>query len=130
MNKRTYITLVLCLLVIIGCIIVYFLLQKRKQNTLPSLNSSDQDGPSNKYEDGSGRTYDPVLKRGSRGEDVKKLQRYLNSQLLVSGTQPLWNDIPLSSLVVDGIFGEKTEFICLWKFGRTSVKLSEIPDTL
>lgn len=43
------------------------------------------------------------LKNGSRGENVKKLQRFLNTKVS-SGLQ----------LDVDGIFGDQTELTLMW----------------
>jgi hypothetical protein len=105
---------------------VFFFLRKRSTSESdPSLSDSPGNTPGDS---------DPVLKRGSRGEEVKKLQRYLHGQLVLA---PIYNKVwptcngkQLDSLAVDGIFGEKTECACEWWFGRTSVKLSEIPDTL
>ena len=118
MNKRTYIILALCLLIIGGCLTAYFFLRTRRKTDADPL---------------SDEVINSVLKRGSRGEDVKELQTYLNSQLTlapVNKARPICNGKQLYCLEVDGIFGEKTECVCLWWFGRTSVKRSEIPDTL
>lgn len=59
---------------------------------------------------------DPVvsefpLKRGSRGEKVELLQKYLNNVLQLA---PMAN-LPL---VVDGIFGDKTALACSVAFGE------------
>ena len=125
MSKRTCIFLVLCLLIIGSCVGVFFFLRKRSSETDPSMPDSPGSTPVDS---------DPVLKRGSRGEDVKKLQRYLHGQLVLAPIYnkvcPTFNGELLDSLAVDGIFGEKTECACEWWFGRTSVKTSEIPDSL
>jgi len=126
-SKRAYIILVLCLLIIGGCVGVFFVLRKRSTS---DVDPSADDGSVENRPDGA----DSVLKRGSRGEDVKKLQRYLHGQLVLAPIYdkvwPTLNGKELNSLVVDGIFGEKTECACQWWFGRPSVKPSEIPDSL
>lgn len=128
MNKRTYIILIVCLLIISVCVGLYFFLRKRS-STDAELTLSEETPVKN-----NGGSTDTVLKRGSRGEDVKKLQRYLNGQLILAPIYnkvwPVLNGTELDSLVVDGIFGEKTECACQWWFGRSSVKTSEIPESL
>lgn len=52
-----------------------------------------------KQSKGSGTQSRFPLRKGSRGEEVKTLQRYLNSKTRV----------PLALLKVDGIFGSKTQ---------------------
>lgn len=127
MKKRTYIILALCLLIIALCVGLFFFLRKRSSS---ESDSTLEVTPVNN----AGVASDPVLKRGSRGEDVKKLQRYLHGQLILapiySKEWPMVNGNVLSELAVDGIFGEKTECACQWWFGRTSIKTSEIPESL
>ena len=128
MKKRTYIILTVCLLIIAVCVGLFIFLRKRaKENEhLTGLIVDNSDNtPGNS---------DSVLKLGSRGENVKKLQRYLHGQLVLAPIYdkawPTLNGTTINSLVVDGIFGEKTECACQWWFGRTSVKTSEIPESL
>ncbi len=129
MSKRMCIILALCLLIIGGSIAAFCFLRKRKKTDSGTVDNGIVP-PGGLPSDDS----DPVLKRGSRGDDVKKLQSYLNGQLILAPIYdkvwPVFNGNQLDSLVVDGIFGEKTECACEWWFGRTSVKRSEIPDTL
>lgn len=131
MSKRMCIILVLCLLIVGGCVAAYFFLRKRKKTDDTTVNPLIPDAVAS---GAASENSDPVLKRGSRGEDVKKLQSYLNGQLILAPIYvkvwPVCNGKQLDSLVVDGIFGEKTECACQWWFGRASVKRSEIPDTL
>ena len=126
MSKRTYIILAICLLIIAGSIGAYWYLRKKQKasdagadQTLPSAGDQRADS-------------DPVLKMGSRGENVKKLQQFLHEKLVLAPIydkpNPVCNGKTLDSLVIDGIFGEKTECACQWWYGKTSVKLSEIPD--
>lgn len=126
MNKRTYIILAICLLIIAGSIGAYWYL-RRKQKASDA--GEDQTLPSA----GDQRAgFDPVLKMGSRGVNVKKLQQFLHEKLVLAPIydkpNPVCNGKTLDSLVIDGIFGEKTECVCQWWYGKTSVKLSEIPD--
>lgn len=67
---------------------------------------------------------------GDKGENVKKLQSYLNSRLIFysyeKGGRPLYNGATLNSLDVDGIYGKKTKCACEWWFGESTVTLNDL----
>lgn len=62
------------------------------------------------------------LQLGSRGESVKKLQEYLNDQI---SAIELNDNIKLTKLDEDGIFGAKTEDACLLVFGTKTVSADQ-----
>lgn len=67
---------------------------------------------------------------GDKGENVKKLQSYLNAQLLFyyyeKGGRPIYNGATINSLDVDGIYGKKTKCVCEWWFGKSTVTLNDL----
>jgi hypothetical protein len=93
--------IILALLCGLGGVVFYFWYKKHK--------SGDNTGSDTGSDNGSGsggstlNSSDFPLKKGSRGEYVKRLQRYLNTRL---GNQYV---LTLPPLDVDGIFGDKTE---------------------
>lgn len=116
MKKRTYIILAICLLVAVTAACFYFRMKKSSKEESPDAGTI------------AGSTTTDVLSEGSRGEDVKKLQRYLNNCLLTSPllVKPTYQGEVIEQLVVDGIFGARTKAVCQWKFGKTSINISEI----
>lgn len=64
------------------------------------------------------QTAEPAtLEVGSRGDEVRALQSYLNSQLVKLST----GEIKYSPIAVDGIFGEETAMACNVVFGTEKV---------
>jgi hypothetical protein len=59
------------------------------------------------------------LRRGSTGEEVKKLQAFLNGQRSHAISQG--KSVDLAELIVDGIFGSKTEAMLVEILNLTSV---------
>lgn len=127
MSKRTCIILAICLLIVAGSAGAYWYLRKKHK-----ASDAGTDGTLPAGDGGQHVDTDPVLKMGSRGENVKKLQQFLHEKLVLAPiynkVSPVCNGKTLDNLTIDGIFGEKTECACQWWFGKTSVKLSEIPD--
>lgn len=62
------------------------------------------------------------LKIGSRGEEVKVLQRHLNNKMANMKTVDGSDLVPLD---VDGIFGEKTQLACVLVFGTETVSAKQ-----
>lgn len=128
MSKRTKIVLASCLLVIALCIGLFFYLRKRsKEDTGDGTTALPNEAAPNSD---NLNEADPVLRRGSRGEEVKTLQRFLHERLVLAPIYDrescIYSGQPLESLAIDGIFGPKTECACVWWFGKSSVKLSEV----
>lgn len=126
MSKRTCIILTICLLIVACSAGAYWYLRKKQKASDAGTDGTLPAG------DGGQHDTDPVLGMGSRGENVKKLQQFLHEKLILAPiynkVSPVCNGKTLDNLTIDGIFGEKTECACQWWFGKTSVKLSEIPD--
>lgn len=119
-NKKITITLCVCLLVVAVVAIVYVLV--RKKNTLSGSATTDAHQTS---------TATAKLSPGSCGEAVRQLQTYLNKQLV--NYYYIRPDFPtdkegkrITLLDVDGIYGEKTKAVCVWWFGKTTIKTSEL----
>lgn len=126
MNKRTKIILALCTLLTAGSAATYYFLSRGNNS-----NPDDKDGSDSvNSKNGDANEVNPTLSRGSRGENVKTLQRFLNERLVLAPIEnresPMYDGKLLDSLAVDGIFGSRTETACVWYFGKPSVKLSEI----
>lgn len=73
----------------------------------------------------------PSISPGSRGSAVRQLQRLLNDKLvsnyLVRSDYPVdKNGARIVQLDVDGIFGEKTEAVCLWWYGKTTITMEDL----
>lgn len=116
MANRTKITLCVCLIVVVLAVVGIFFIRKKEQK-LPSADKTSV-------------TAEEMLKLGDRGDNVRLLQQFLNARLICrmiyDKPTPTYNDKELLSLDVDGIFGPRTEAACIWWFGRSTVKLSEL----
>lgn len=115
MKKKTLIIIVLAL-VVAAAVVVYFVFKRRNNN-------NNNNNPDNSNSTGGGTTGTNSgfpLKYGSRGENVKKLQRRLNEQL--PSTTP--------QLVVDGIWGKKTEDAVKLVYGINVISESKFNDIL
>ena len=114
-NKQVAIIVSIAVVVIAAIVIAYFVLRK-KGNTLSlsSLIIPEE-------------TTVTTLQYGSRGEEVKRLQTYLNQELKLS----IWKGLPtlngqeIDELDVDGIFGAKTQAAVKWRFGTSSVSTNQ-----
>ena len=116
MAKRTKIILCVCLVVVVLALVGIIMIKKKEPEATPI-----EESPA---------VADDLLKRGDRGDNVRLLQQYLNSRLICrmiyDKPTPTYNNKELLSLDVDGIFGPRTEAACVWWFGKSTVKLSEI----
>mgnify|MGYP001771636252 CR=1 FL=1 len=123
-NSGKYVTygiVIVCMLAIIGAVVLYVLRTKEQ----PSGSDVDSDGS-----DGSSLEDTALLTYGSRGKKVEDLQSFLNAKLAFysheRGGRPVYKGNEISSLIVDGIFGAKTQCATKWWFGKDSVQTSEI----
>ncbi len=114
----TWSIVIVCVLAIVGAAVFFVLRTKAHPE-----DEVDSETPNATLED-------ELLSYGSRGEAVKTLQRFLNTKLGFypheRDGRPLYQGNELASLVVDGIFGAKTQCATKWWFGKDSVKPSEI----
>ncbi len=124
-RKKIIITIGVCLSVVAAAIVVCVLIARRIDEDDTTTVTSTTDTHQNALPS------DNTLARGSRGDEVKKLQKYLNSKLL--SNYYIRTDYPvtatgerITTLRVDGIFGEQTELVCKWWFGKPTVKTSEL----
>lgn len=123
-KKKIIITISVCLSAVVATIVALVLVARRK--------GEDDDASTTTAADTHNYlTVDTELKLGSRGDDVEKLQKYLNGKLL--SNYYVRTDFPITStgeritqLREDGIFGEKTQIVCKWWFNKTTIKTSEI----
>lgn len=65
-----------------------------------------------------------LLAKGSRGASVEELQRVLNKEWDYQKAQGTSPNIP--KLVVDGVFGPKTETMLHLAIGRKSISINEL----
>lgn len=111
-NKKVAIIISITIVILLSIVAAYFFLRK-KENT-SSLNVS-------------ALKVEETLAFGSSGEEVKRLQNYLNGQLKLS----VWKDLPMlngqeiKELDVDGIFGSKTQAVVQWRFGTSSISTNK-----
>lgn len=115
-----------CIVVVLAAVAAYVLI-RRKDEDIATEQPATTDTSSNNTMSVS----DGELKLGSRGQSVRQLQMYLNGQLLAN--YYVRSDYPvdksgkrITQLKVDGIFGEQTQAVCLWQFGKTTAKLEDI----
>lgn len=127
MNKKTIITLSACIALLVIAVIVYVVLRKKSSaEVIMPENTTSSDQKITGAVSGNKAT---ILKIGSRGDAVKQLQQFLNTKLLISVWSkgyPTFDNATITELNVDGIFGHKTEAVCLWYFGKSSVTMDEI----
>lgn len=116
-NKKLLIILAVLIMLLAGVVVWYFVLRKKDASpiALPEDNSGDGSGSSG------------VLSYGSRGDDVKRLQAFLNSQLalLIWRDKPVCDGVEIKSLVEDGIFGKKTKAAVEWYFNSSTVNVNQ-----
>ena len=121
MNKNTIIALVVAVLAVAGTVI--FLWQYDKKQNAKDDKKTDPETPATKP---TTKPTTPAsvfpLKRGSKGAEVKALQRKMNEFIGVyyftfeKGKKP-----PYTNLSVDGDFGPKTEANVKFVFGTSTV---------
>lgn len=106
LSPTTWIIIAIVILLIIA-LIIYFNSKPDKKDISANNNIATNENNSQP------RSVFP-LQYGSRGDEVKVFQSYLNSYLVVGST-----DVPL---VIDGIWGPKTDAASLkfWKKGTVS----------
>lgn len=114
MDKRIIITLVV-FAVMIATIVGYYL-YKTKSN---SSTSQDADIPNNNTS--------LTLSLGSEGQEVRRLQQYLNTQLAMQiwKSRPTYNGKEIVKLLEDGIFGQRTLAVVRWHFGTDTVTTNQ-----
>lgn len=119
-NKRPLIILVVLIILLAGVATAYFILRKKDKTPAATPDSEPTDNQP---------AVSGVLQMGSRGDDVKRLQAFLNKQLAIL----VWRDMPLcdgeqiTRLAEDGIFGKKTLAVVKWYFNSTTVNVNQIP---
>ena len=114
-NKQIAVILTVTVAIIAAIVIAYFIMRKKSNAKIIPVVDKDT----------SENTVSTVktLQYGSRGEDVKRLQQFLNQQLV----QLIWKGLPalngkqITKLSVDGIFGAETQAVVKWHFGKTTV---------
>lgn len=114
-NKNIVLIVLIALLLIAAIIVTYFIMRKKQsQSSNVQTTTSDSTTPT-------------TLRYGSRGDDVKRLQEYLNSQLslMIWRGYPTYNGQEIKKLTVDGIFGSRTQAAVEWYFGSTEVKTNQ-----
>ena len=129
MNKKKKITIIVVILVLIVIAVILWWQQfKAKEKGVARKNKevqTEQSGQTTATPEQKG--VDVELKEylvpGSRGENVKALQRFLNhKRQYVLTNRPKGLGVPsFPALNVDGIFGPKTQQACIWWFGYNYV---------
>ncbi len=115
-NKQIIIILAVTAVIIAAIVIAYVVMRKKnsKQPILPIVSEDTLPISSSTTK---------ILQYGSRGEDVKRLQKFLNEQLalLIWKGLPTVNGKQITKLSVDGIFGDETQAVVKWYFGTTII---------
>lgn len=106
-KKKTAIIIVCCILAV--ALIAFLIWKMLHQNNEETSSSDTVDGD------------DFPLQEGSRGDKVRLLQEYLNTQLMKMQD----GEVRPSLLDVDGIFGAKTATACKAVFGTESISKSQ-----
>lgn len=110
--------------IVIVLILIFLFYKKKSIASLPENQGS-----------GDGVVDDVVLRYGSSGLDVRRLQMKLNEkinyavneEILVSYSLDGINYMPIvKPLTVDGIFGRATETVLFAMTGKNTIKASEI----
>lgn len=121
-NKWVIVAAIVALLVIAGAVILFVIGKKRTEDPVEDGGGNNDPAPST-----SGGT---VLRYGSRGENVRKLQQFLNGKLIeryyIRGNNPQYQGNTINSLVEDGIFGPKTQCVTRWYFDKDTVTVDEL----
>lgn len=127
-NKKVMWAIIAGMVLLIAGAVTLFVISKKKDAA--NRITLDESGT---VTDGSGNVLSSgseILKLGSRGSDVRRLQTYLNERLVamyyLRGDQPKYNGETINSLAVDGIFGQKTLCVVRWEFNRDTVNVNEI----
>lgn len=114
-NKQIAVILAMTVAIIVAIVIAYFIMRKKSNAKIVPVVD----------EDPSENTVSTVktLQYGSRGDDVKRLQQFLNQQLalLIWKGLPTLNGKQITKLSMDGIFGAETQAVVKWYFGKTTV---------
>mgnify|MGYP002854268280 FL=1 len=110
-NKQITVIVLIALLLVAVIVTVYFIAHKKQSQN------------DNSTTDNSGDTASTVLQYGSRGNEVKRLQEFLNTQLslMVWRGYPTYNGQEIKQLTVDGIFGARTQAAVEWYFNSKTV---------
>lgn len=120
MKKNTIIALVVAVLAVAGTVVFLWFYDK-KQNAAPEAKTEPQNPttPENPTTPPAPVTVFP-LRKGSKGEEVKKLQRKMNEYsdyyYFTMTVKP-----PYQKLIVDGDFGPKTDANARVILGATSI---------
>lgn len=125
-KQKIGLTIGMCIVVVSAAVVAYVLIRRKDEDM-----ATEQPTTNNTSSNNAMPASDGILQLGSRGQSVRLLQTYLNSQLLANYyVRP---DYPvdklgkrITQLKVDGIFGEQTQIVCLWQFGTTTAKLEDI----
>lgn len=123
-NKKI-VLIVLVALLLIAFIVTGYVIIRRKQ--AERSGSADSTGSATGAAGTSSSAAASTLQYGSRGDEVKRLQQFLNAQLvmLVWRGLPTYNGKEISKLDEDGIFGARTLAVVKWYFNSTSVRTNQ-----
>lgn len=108
----------------VGVVFVLVLLAYFKQDSIKAFFSKPKTSPSKSSSTGNKKTStnskDSILSQGSKGEQVRKLQKLLNDRHRQSA--PTLKPY----LVEDGVFGAKTESMLKKYTNQTSITLNQL----
>lgn len=116
MTGQSKVIVSLCFIIVLSAAVALYCHRRREEvSVLPENVPSESD---------------PVIKRGDKGANVLRLQKYLNARLVcyLVYDKPVftYGGKAVVTIDEDGIFGPMTESACVWWFGKSSVKLSEL----
>lgn len=111
---------------LVGVVFVLVLLAYFKQDSIKAFFSKSKTSPSKSSSTGKQKTStqttnskDSILSQGSKGEQVRKLQKLLNDRHRQSASK-------IPPLVEDGVFGAKTESMLKKYTNQTSITLNQL----
>lgn len=117
-QKQILLIVGITLLLIAAIVVAYILMRKKETPAIVAPQTDTIDASESTTQ---------VLKYGSRGAEVTRLQKFLNAQLalMIWKGYPSVNGKEIRNLAVDGIFGKETQAAVQWYFNSSTVNTTQ-----